>query len=296
MLDDGDRRLLELGDQLEGGVGVVQIVEAELLALDLLGAGDAGARRAADIEGGLLVRVLAVAQQLAAASAQRQALGQFVAQLAGEPAGDRRVVGAGMGIGLGGQPAAQIQRGGAAVFRHLRHHRGVVLGPGDDGDEFVVLGGAADQGRPADIDVLDAGIEIGAARHRFLEGIEIDDQEVDRRDVVHRHGQLVLLVVAPRQQPAMDRRVQRLDATVHDLGEAGMVGDFGHRYVGLAQHLRRAAGRQDGDAAVVQELRELDQPRLVGDRDQGAGNLAFGHRINPYCFRFRDDLPGVAVS
>src|SRR5436309_827047 len=68
MLDDRDRRPVELGDQLVGGVGVVEIVVAERLALQLAGGGDAGPRRRAgrpaDIEGGLLVRVLAIAQRL----------------------------------------------------------------------------------------------------------------------------------------------------------------------------------------------------------------------------------------
>ena len=41
VLDDGDRRRRELGDQLVGGIGVVEVVVAELLALDLLGGGDA---------------------------------------------------------------------------------------------------------------------------------------------------------------------------------------------------------------------------------------------------------------
>ena len=39
------RRRRELGDQLEGGVGIVEVVVAELLALHLLGAGDARPRR-----------------------------------------------------------------------------------------------------------------------------------------------------------------------------------------------------------------------------------------------------------
>ena len=41
MLDDGDGGLGELGRQLVGGVGVVEIVVGELLALDLPRRGDA---------------------------------------------------------------------------------------------------------------------------------------------------------------------------------------------------------------------------------------------------------------
>ena len=39
---------IELGDQLVGGVGVVDVVEGELLALELAGGGDAGAAVAGD--------------------------------------------------------------------------------------------------------------------------------------------------------------------------------------------------------------------------------------------------------
>ncbi len=292
MLDDGDRGVVELGDQLEGGVGVVQVVEAELLALDLRGAGDPGPGRAADIERRLLVRVLAIAQDLRAATAEREALGQLVADLAREPAGDRGVIGAGMRVGLGGEAAAQIGGGAAVIAFHLLTHRIVVLRPGGDGNETVVLGGGADQRRPADVDVLDAGREPGAARDRLLEGIEVHHQQVDRRDVVHRHRELVLLVVAAGKQPAVDHRMQRLDPAVHDLREAGVIRDLGHGDIRLPQQFRRAPGRQDGDVALREEFGEFDQPRLVRDGDQGAGDLADGHGG----FRWRPTMEAASFS
>ena len=54
VLDDGDggRRRVEFGDQLKGGVGVVEIVVGKLLALVLHGGGHARAPRRRDIEGG----------------------------------------------------------------------------------------------------------------------------------------------------------------------------------------------------------------------------------------------------
>ena len=56
MLDDGDRgraRGIELADQLEGGVGIVDVVVGQLLALKLASGGDAGPHVAGDIEAGL---------------------------------------------------------------------------------------------------------------------------------------------------------------------------------------------------------------------------------------------------
>ena len=153
---------LELGDQLEGGVGVVQVVVAERLALALFGGGDAraGLDRAAigPVEGGGLVRVLAVAQALAPAAGERQARRE------GSPfcwASSRRSPSRRPrcghrprrpGVGARRSEVAPALRRSAP--RPGRRSRRV----GHHGDEAVVLGRRrADQGRPADVDVLDAG-------------------------------------------------------------------------------------------------------------------------------------------
>ena len=63
----------------------------------------------------------------------------------------------------------------------------------DHGDAFVVLRGAAQHGRAADVDVLnrfgqrDAGFGDG-----LLEGIKIHDDEIDRLDLVRPGGGFVL--------------------------------------------------------------------------------------------------------
>ena len=84
---------------------------------------------------------------------------------------------------------------------------------------------------------------------------------------------MVRRVVAQRQQAAVDRRVQRLDPAVQHLGKAGQRGDVAHRQAGLAQRRARAAGRDQLDAAGGQPRGERDQAGLVGDGQQGAGNL-----------------------
>jgi hypothetical protein len=87
----------------------------------------------------------------------------------------------------------------------------------------MVLGRGTDQRRSADIDVLDAGREVGAARDRLLEGVEVHDHQVDRRDPVLRHLRGMRLVGTPAENAAMDRRLQGLHPAVHDLREAGVV-------------------------------------------------------------------------
>ena len=143
----------------------------------------------------------------------------------GEPAGDRRIIGGGAGKGLGRQLLAEIQRQRAEIHLQRIEHRGIVGGVGDDGDIGVVLGRGADHRRAADVDVLDDRRVVGAGAADLLERVEVDDDEIDRLDavIVHRLG--VLGVVAHAEQAAMHRRVQRLDAAVHDLGKAGELGD-----------------------------------------------------------------------
>src|SRR5215467_7478626 len=106
MLDDGASRGalgIELGDALIGGVGVVDVVVGELLALRLARGGDAEAGLAGAVERGLLVRVLAIAQRLGELARDRAVGRRRIVELLCEPVRDRGVVGGGAGIGLGGE-------------------------------------------------------------------------------------------------------------------------------------------------------------------------------------------------
>ena len=67
VFDNGDGRVGEFGGKLERGIGVVQIVVGQRLALKLCRRGDAGPCFAACVYGGPLMRVLAIAQFLKAA-------------------------------------------------------------------------------------------------------------------------------------------------------------------------------------------------------------------------------------
>ena len=223
MLDDGAGRgaaRIELGDAFIGRVGVVDVVVGELLALHLPRGGDAEALAGRAIERRALVRVLAIAQRLDQLAAEGAVVGRAVVQRVGEPVGDRRVIGGGARIGLGGELLAQRERGHAGVLGELGEHGGVVGGLDHDRDVGVVLGGGADHRRAADVDVLDAVVESRALRDGRLERIEIDHQQIDRPDAVRVHRGGVLRVVADRQQAAMHLRVQRLDPAVHHLRES----------------------------------------------------------------------------
>ena len=188
--------------------------------------------------------------------------------------GNRGVIGGGAGIDLRGQLAAQFQR---RVARGL-HERGdflVVLRVHDDGDVVVVLGGAAEHGGAADVDVLDGVVERDVGlRDGGLERVKVHHHEVNRRDAVLLHSGLVLSVAADVEQAAVDLRVQRLHAAIEHLGEAGVLGNVLHHESGVAERFGRAAGGNEFHARSGERLGEGDEAGLVGNREERALNLS----------------------
>ncbi len=281
MLDDGDGGTflgIELGDELVGRVGVVEIVIGQRLALDLHGRADAEMAFARAVESRPLMRVLAVAQHLGKPAGHRLDPRRRLAELAAEPSGDGRIIGSGRGERVARERLAQRGRRRPAIRFHLGEHGGIVGGVDHDGDALVVLRRRPDHGWAADIDILDAGFEVRARRDGLLEGIEIDDEEVDRRNCVLGERPLMRFVPAHGEQAAVNPRMQRLDASVHHLGALRDLGDVGHRDPGIAQGLRRSPGRDDLDAMRAQGMREIGETRLVADRQQRAGNLSLIHQ------------------
>ena len=119
-------------------------------------------------------------------------------------------------------------------------------------------------------------VEIASTGHHLLERIQVDDEEIDRRDRVLLHGRAVLGVAAPGEEAAVDGRVQRFHAPVHHLRIAGQLGDIAHGDPGFREHARRSAGRNEFDAARDEGSGERDEARLVGngqERPRDASNL-----------------------
>ena len=205
VLDDGRRGAfsgIEFGDQLVGRVGVVDVVKGQLLALDLARGRNAGAGLGGQVQRRALMRILAVAKR-AEARVQNAAEGapfrRGLVNLDGQPVGDRRIVGRGAGEGLLRHLAAEGEAGRPLVALQFFDQRGVVGDVDNHGDVVVVLGRAADHRRAADVDVLDPLLIRRAAPQRRLERIKVDDQEVDRRDVVGDHRRLMGRLGTDRQ-------------------------------------------------------------------------------------------------
>ena len=196
-----------------------------------------------------------------------------VLALLGEPAADGDVVARGVGERLRGEGLARGHAQRALGLAQLVEHRVVALGVHDDGAEGVVLGRRADHRRAADVDVLDdLGLVGPHARGGALEGIEVDDHQVDVLDVVLGGRAHVLGVVARREQAGVELGVQRLDAAVHDLREAGEVVDGADREAGALELLGGAARGDDLDAHLDETGGEVDDPALVGNRQQGTAD------------------------
>jgi hypothetical protein len=77
--------------------------------------------------------------------------------------------------------------------------------------------------------------------------------------------------------------MERLDAAVHDLREAREVVDGPDGDARALELLRRAARRDDLDTQLGETGREVDDPALVGDGQQGTAD--------PDCSRLREWLP-----
>ena len=191
---------VELGDELEGGVGVGDVVVAQRLALQLLRRGDPGPPRAVAVERRRLVRVLAVAHGLRQPPGQHPPPRRRLADRRREPPRDRRVIGRGAREGGQRQAPGGRRPSSPPVRVELGQQRRVVLHIGHHRDIGVVLRRRPQHRRPADVDILHAGGIVRARRHRRLERIEVDHHEVDRADPVLVERRLVRRVVAQRQE------------------------------------------------------------------------------------------------
>ena len=102
----------------------------------------------------------------------------------------------------------------------------------------------------------------------LLELIEVHADEVDHADSVLSGLGHVLLRIAAGKQAAMDLGMQRLDAALHHLGEAGVLLDRDHGDTRLDQDLGGAAGGDDLNTELFrQRMRELNHTGFVRNRN-----------------------------
>ena len=148
--------------------------------------------------------------------------------------------------------------------------RDVIACVHQDRDVVVILGGRANHGWAADINVLDAGSEVAAAGQCRFERIKAHDHDIDRADVMRTHRFEMFGIVAPCQQSPVHRRMQRLDAAIHHFRKTSERADVEHFQSGLAEGLARAAGRNEFDAEAGERARKIHYAGFIGNRDQRA--------------------------
>ena len=246
MLDGHRGSLIKLLDQGKRGVGIHNIIIRQLLALELFSVGDTRLPddRAA-VKGRRLVRVFSVAEVLGLDVLQVQGFAKrpaFFSVEAAQVVGNGTVVAGGQPEGFLGQGELVLGRQGA-VRRERGQHGRIIVRVHHNAHVGVILGRGAQQGRPADIDVLD---RVGKAAvrpgHGLFKRVEVDHHQIDGFEVVLGHG-LKMAGVAPAVQNAgVYAGVQGLHPAVEHFGKAGKVFDRGHGKAGVGQRFGRAAG------------------------------------------------------
>ncbi len=154
----------------------------------------------------------------------------------------------------------------------------------------MVLCCRTDHARSADIDVFDAGVEIRTFGNGFFERIKVHTHQIDRRNVVIFHRLHVAGKRTAAQKAAVNLRMKSLDATVHDFGKTGVIGNFLYRNTSSFDGLGRTTGRQDFNTLFMKGFGKFDQTGLVGNGDQRARNTS-SHRVR-FQYIVNDEGPG----
>ena len=255
-------RLVELAHDAQRGVGVLNIVVRQLLAVKLFGERQrVGNLPLLAVELGRLVGVLAVAQRLHEVELEEQLFIQT--RLSAHVGGDHRIVFGGVRVGFRREFQA---RGlfGIAAGPDLGEDLRIVRGVAHDRHVGPVLGRRTQHRRTADVDVLDGILHLHAGLlDRLTERIEVHADHVDELDMIVFQGFQVLRVVAAGQQAAVHVRVQGLHTAVADLGKSRNVADVDHLHAAVGQQLHRAARGDHLPAKGLQPLGELHDTGFV---------------------------------
>mmetsp|Transcript_1941 Transcript_1941/g.3328 ORF Transcript_1941/g.3328 Transcript_1941/m.3328 type:complete len:578 (-) Transcript_1941:183-1916(-) len=281
VLHNHTRGRVKVAHRGKGGLGVEVVVVAHLLAVVQDGGGNPRLTRLCQalvcVHRCCLVGVLTVPAHAAEGHGDRHLRGKLAlahAPSVPEPLRHLAVVGCGVLVSLPGKALAQLGHVsiGHLAPQHLQDE-GVVQGVHHHQHILVVLCRRPQHGGPADVDLLDAVLEGGAAVDGLLEGVEVAHHDVDGPDLVLLQRGHVLGVPPLGQDAAVHHRVQRLHAPVQHLREPG---DLIHLGDG-------DAGRGDGLGAatrghhLVPELREaLCQLREAGLVEHGHQSLSLG--------------------
>ena len=258
----------QLVEEVPGRLGVKEVEVGQLAPAVLDGALPPSSRVASrSVLGGVLVGVLPIAKIPGKFEHEvhrgRQVVSRSVLVVLGlvHPSHDGGVVGSSVGERGAGQPAPREVAYASGAPQLCANGR-VVLGMPADRPVGGVLGGRPGHGRAADVHRLDRGMG--------LEGIQVADDEIDRRDVL---GGEVIEVGSSRpvgQDAGMDGRMQSLHATIEHLRHASDLGHLAVLDARCLENLGRASARNELDAEGSETLGQRFKTSLVVNRQESS--------------------------
>ena len=178
VLDDSHAGGLEVESRPPRRVGVDVVVVAHGLAVELAGSGQAGLA-GATVNGCGLVGVLAIAQRAGQLPGRTDKGGNAVnghPVTTAEPGGHRDVIGSSVGEGTGRQHATLLH--GVSAFGQGPGKIFVLVRVRQDRHIGVILRSCTHHRRAANVNLLNALIEISPLRHGLGEGVQIAHDEV----------------------------------------------------------------------------------------------------------------------
>ena len=231
MFDDRDGwaiRRVKLGNQFKRGIGVVDVVVGQFLALMLGRRRNALTAGAIGIKRSRLVGIFTVTHRLLISASNGPTARRVEINRASHPRTNGGVIGGGAAIGGLRQFLAERQCGLAVVHVQLGQQRGVIFNISNHVHKRMVFRGRADHRRATDIDVLNTGIKIRTLGDGFFKRVQVHDQQIDWADVMLGHRVHMRRQITTGQKATMHNRVQRLNAPIHHLGKACDIGHIAH--------------------------------------------------------------------
>ena len=140
---------------------------------------------------------------------------------------------------------------------------------GDDAYVFPILGRRAHHGGTTDVDVFNRVGQCAAGLgHGRFKRVEVDDEQINRVDVVRLQGRHVLGRVATRQQATMHVGVECFHTAIEHFRKTCDFGHFSDRQALGSQQFGGAAGRDQAHTQSVQVTREFNDAGFVRDGNE----------------------------
>ena len=106
--------------------------------------------------------------------------------------------------------------------------------------------------------------------NRLFERIKVDDDKIDRRDIVFLQLFSMFGIIQHGKQTGMDNGVQSFYPSVENFGESGNLGDLPCRNTVFLKQGMRTACRNNLYTALMERRSEFDDTMFIGDTDEGA--------------------------